>query len=286
MGETGISMKNIRMRETSFRSSGEDRNAAVFDVFISGVSYCDGTYYIKRNKSDVCVFEYIRQGQGTIIINGQQFFPKQGDVYILHKGSDHEYFSDKKNPWIKYWFNVKGELVEQLVSVYGLQHVYHIENCPLRKTFEKGLAIAGRKDMARQEINGKLSLVIHEIIMKAAAHCRSAEPEHSEPVLRMKLLLEDRVEGKVTIKDIAAAAGRSTSQAIRIFKKEIGFTPYDFFLQKKVEAAKIYLLHTGMSIKEIALKLQFADEYYFSNFFKQKTGIAPSQYKIAGDRPL
>ena len=74
-------------------------------------------------------------------------------------------------------------------------------------------------------------------------------------------------------------ASKSESQAIKIFKKEFGITPFKYLWQKKIGLAKSMLKSTNLSVKEIAFRLNYADEYYFSNAFKQKVGISPSEYR-------
>ncbi|KKX52224.1 helix-turn-helix domain-containing protein [Sphingobacterium sp. IITKGP-BTPF85] len=40
------------------------------------------------------------------------------------------------------------------------------------------------------------------------------------------------------------------------------------------------MLHlTYLSVKEIAAKLQFEDEFYFSRYFKKNVGISPSGFR-------
>ena len=39
------------------------------------------------------------------------------------------------------------------------------------------------------------------------------------------------------------------------------------------------LSENNLKIQEIALKSGFQDTYYFSKFFKQKTGLSPSEFK-------
>jgi len=39
------------------------------------------------------------------------------------------------------------------------------------------------------------------------------------------------------------------------------------------------LLNTGMSAKEVAFDLQFDDPAHFSKFFKNQTGIPPSEFQ-------
>jgi AraC-like DNA-binding protein len=39
------------------------------------------------------------------------------------------------------------------------------------------------------------------------------------------------------------------------------------------------LVHTNLSVSEIANQLNFEDQSYFTKFFKRETGITPIQYR-------
>ena len=75
-----------------------------FYINIAGISYCDGSYHIYRPKSAVSCMEYIFSGSGTLNYLGTEYHPKEGDVYMLEYGYDHEYYSDAREPWKKIWF--------------------------------------------------------------------------------------------------------------------------------------------------------------------------------------
>ena len=49
--------------------------------------------------------------------------------------------------------------------------------------------------------------------------------------------------------------------------------------EKLVLNAKWTLLHTNTQVKQIAADLGFADEYYFSRFFKKHIGLSPKQFR-------
>jgi AraC-like DNA-binding protein len=66
---------------------------------------------------------------------------------------------------------------------------------------------------------------------------------------------------------------------IRQFKTYFGISPYEYLMRKRIEAARLMLRHSDLLIKEIAARLQFSDQYYFSNYFKKKTGMSPAHYK-------
>ena len=63
------------------------------------------------------------------------------------------------------------------------------------------------------------------------------------------------------------------------FKAYAGVFPYTYWLQCKVNLARNRLETTDTSIGEIAYELGFRDVYYFSRFFKKRTGCTPTQYR-------
>lgn len=62
-------------------------------------------------------------------------------------------------------------------------------------------------------------------------------------------------------------------------KKELGKSPSQLIQDRVVLEAKKMLHLTYFSIKEIAAKLQFEDEFYFSRYFKKNVGISPSGFR-------
>ena len=121
------------MREDIYNVYG---GSGVFSVSLAGISYCDGSYRIKRNKSDTFVIEYVIEGSGTVIYDDRRFYPKKGDVYMLRAGHSHDYFSDADTPWIKIWFNAAGTLIEALTDAYGLEDRVLFEGADLLPEFE------------------------------------------------------------------------------------------------------------------------------------------------------
>ena len=70
---------------------------------------------------------------------------------------------------------------------------------------------------------------------------------------------------------------------IRIFKKIYGVTPYEYLIELRLQTAKILLKDTNLTIKEIADKLVFFDEHYFSSIFLKKVGVRPGVYRKSSE---
>ena len=257
----------------------DSRKQYPFYIQMAGISYCDASYKIDRKNSNIYCFEYIIKGEGTIKVNGQEFTAMKGDIYILPKGCDHLYFSDDKNPWTKIWFNIKGPLVDNLMQAYKLNNIYLIKNLDLKELFYKMFSAAKETNKDIEEIFQKASIIFHEILLKIYSKVEIPKTINNETALQLKQYINNHIESNLSIKTLSNYVFRSPSQTIRIFKKEYGVTPYDYLLSVKIETAKLLLINTNIPIKQIALKLKFADEHYFSNYFKSKTGYAPISFR-------
>lgn len=87
--------------------------------------------------------------------------------------------------------------------------------------------------------------------------------------------MTENLENKLTLKELASHFGYSESYMYRLFFKETGYAPMNYFLHMKIDRACQLLLHTNMKINQVALKLGFDDPYYFSRIFKKIVGTSP-----------
>ena len=87
----------------------------------------------------------------------------------------------------------------------------------------------------------------------------------------------------------------STERSVEFYASKMGITPkyLSLILKKKsgrnasklideavVYEAKRLLKYSGLSIQEIATKLNFASQSFFGKYFKQRVGVSPSRYKV------
>jgi AraC family transcriptional regulator of arabinose operon len=268
------------MREEIYISPIEHNPDHVFHLEMAGISYCDNTYRIERTNCPFVALEYIVRGKGTLVINGLTFQPEKGDAYILHKDSAHEYFADAQDPWIKIWFAARGPLIDHLIQLYNLQCFYHIQDCNLETLFQEILDTVRVQKQNYILLNQTVSILVHRVIIDIAAKvARHRTLDKSPEAFKLKQYLDNHVESDVSIQDLSHHIRRSPSQTIRIFKKEFGIPPYEYLVRRRIETAKLLLYHTGIPIKQIAYKLKFCDEHYFSNVFRARTGMSPSGFR-------
>ncbi len=79
--------------------------------------------------------------------------------------------------------------------------------------------------------------------------------------------------------DYAELMHMSTKTLNRRIVKEKNKSPDAIIKERVILQAKRLIVHTGMSVKEIAVHLGYEDASYFVRFFKLKTGLTPVQFK-------
>ena len=269
------------MKEDVYRLLQKDSSKSLIRISIAGTTYPDRGYRISRQGgTGVACIEYVEEGTGTVHIDGKTFHPTAGDSYFLQAGTDQHYYADPISPWKKHFINLSGKLLKSMTEGYGLSGIYYYEGLDLSVEFSELLALARQEEEDHTEA---LILLLNRIFFKMHRHNKGREGEESLAA-RMRDFLDTRIEASVCMEELCAFAKRSESQVIRLFKKAYGTTPYSYVLNKRISLAKHLLRETSLTTAQIAERLNFSDEYYFSSIFKRKVGISPSRYR-KGDEP-
>ena len=119
---------------------------------------------------------------------------------------------------------------------------------------------------------------IHEILLFLYENSDS-KPSYSTEAEIIKNYIDSNISDEISIDKLSGLIFKSPSQTIRIFKKQLGITPYEYHMKNRIEKAISLLHETNKPVKEIAFNLGFCDEHYFSNIFKKKTGKTPTEYR-------
>jgi AraC-like DNA-binding protein len=91
--------------------------------------------------------------------------------------------------------------------------------------------------------------------------------------------MEQNLDKKLTLEQIAEEAGYSSSYFIAIFSKKTSYSPLSYFSHLKIDKACEYLDFSKRRIKEISFVLGYSDPYYFSKDFQKKMGLSPRNYR-------
>lgn len=227
-------------------------------------------------------FEYIIEGRGYIEIEGRRYEVSAGDCVITRIGlSDRivkSYGSSKEDPYSKLWIIARGRFVDSLFEAFGVSDRVIVRRINLYPVFERFFS--------RLQSEGySFSLASHAIldIMNAMFSGEHAvEEDGSSTLWQIKHYIRSRLQNSPTLSETAAAFGMKESAFKSFFAKSFGTTFAKYVAGEKMEYAKNLLQNADLSVTEIALRLGFCDQSYFSACFKRRVGCYPTEYRRRG----
>jgi len=106
-----------------------------------------------------------------------------------------------------------------------------------------------------------------------------------DPRVRAALaMIDEGYAEPLTVDDLARTAGLSRFHFSRLFREQVGASPYQHLVSVRVERAAELLRRGGRSVTEAALSVGFQDLSRFSRAFAQRFGCRPSQMMTSGRR--
>jgi AraC-like DNA-binding protein len=85
----------------------------------------------------------------------------------------------------------------------------------------------------------------------------------------------------VSLPDLAGVAGLSPTHLSRLFVEWTGQTPAAYIRGLRIDRAREMLAEVDVTIKEVARRTGFKNQYHFSRVFRQVDGLTPSHYREA-----
>jgi transcriptional regulator GlxA family with amidase domain len=105
-------------------------------------------------------------------------------------------------------------------------------------------------------------------------------------VRRTIVRMEEQLERRLTVTELARAAGLSTAHLTRLFRGGTGVTPGAYLRALRMTRARLLLERTNLSVVEVMAQVGIGDRSHFVRDFQRAHGVAPStvreQLKVSG----
>ena len=92
-------------------------------------------------------------------------------------------------------------------------------------------------------------------------------------------MIESRLDGKLTVQELADVLGLSSGFFSRAFKAAVGKSPYDFIIDRRIARARALMDTVRWDLSEIARASGFASHAHMTATFGQRLGVNPSQLR-------
>lgn len=251
-----------------------------FYLKYAGEFFCDETYTVERETFNSFLIMYVRKGQGFISYEGKNYSVKENDVVLLNCHKPHVYYTTKgwETLWIHFDGNLSREFFDMLYSRMGCVIPQSKSLIILRylTLIIDGFKIS--KPLPEPIVSCYIQRMLTEIMLISA---NSPEKNTSKDsyVLDAITYIEANFKEKLTLKNISSSVCISPFHFSRTFKKETGYSPYEYIIKTRINYAKDMLKKTRCSIKEIAFEVGFNSESNFVHTFHTATDMTPNEFR-------
>ena len=224
---------------------------------------------------------YIADGEGIFEAEGRSYRVIPGSVLIMFPGRRHRAKPVFEVGWNEYWVGFNGPFFTRMIEegILSRNQVFFemgLHNHILSLYGEIYEEVTTQHPLYQLKACSSILSLIAEILSHSR---RMAQPNYYEVIVeKAKCLMELNIYGAINLSRISEQIGISTSKLNGVFKTYTSMTPYQYYINIKIDKAQS-LLEENISVKETAYRMGFDDQYHFSRLFKNKTGISPSAWK-------
>ncbi len=217
---------------------------------------------------------YPQSNNGIMVYQGREIPLKPGNVYVIAPETP---FSSHKGDGV----------LDKLVIHFSLEEEYC--NCRNRIfVFPADPVLAGLGDHLGRAIDINVRSI--DSVMSSMAFCSAAVSrmpselfvplEIIDPnLLEIRRMIQRAPCEEYTNSDLAKMAGVNVSVFVRRFTAAFGVAPQHFIIEERIKTAASLLLHSRLSIDEIAERTGFCDRYYFTRVFRKFRYISPAKFR-------
>ncbi|MBY7920942.1 AraC family transcriptional regulator [Vibrio fluvialis] len=91
--------------------------------------------------------------------------------------------------------------------------------------------------------------------------------------------IEQHISSRISVAQLAGSVFLGESQFHMLFKEQMGITPHQYVLGKRVDMAKLMIEQGRLTLGQIAELSGFSNQSTFTHTFSRLQGVSPSQYK-------
>ncbi len=242
----------------------------------------------KPHKHDFFVIILFEKAKGIHTIDAVDYDIGSRQIHILFPGQVHRWDIERKS--VGYQLMIEASFFEQFAPYFRFSFTNY-QNHPvitlspgsfrlLRYEFDAIRRELKCANPLRQLITAR-SAVIASVVSKEAENTFTEfKVYQSNPRLaKFNMLIDEYFKEQKLVTFYAKKLHISANYLNILCKRNLRISATQLIQQRVCLEAKRLLHTTGFSIKEIAFEIGFTDQAYFSNFFKNQTGLSPTGFR-------
>ena len=233
---------------------------------------------------------YVKHGMAQIFVSDKCYKVSEGELVIVNPMEVHSIICDKNMPYhqrcICFELSLLPDkrLCNELIS--GITYVDRYFKKDAEPTarivgyFEKMFdAVALSVQTLHFEVTAYASLIFAELCRGGLITKKNTSGKRADFVSSVQSYLSKYYAEAITSEHIARELYYTQSYFCRLFHLNFGTSFMEYLSMYRISKAKSLLDDDTLKISEVAERVGFLDQSYFSKCFKQLVGVSPTQYK-------
>ncbi len=252
---------------------------------------------------DFVALSFFEQSGGSLTLDGERWDVEAGDVVLVSPGQVVAFDPERHDPrdghgWGVYFLP---EALGSPASGVRLSWRAH----PLLFPFAGGMAgatqrlrvpaedqpswaarLAGLWDELHRSDDGHAEAVKAQLTLLLVAVARLAGPlsadvrARRDPFLARVLdVIEARFHEGISLSDVARAVNLTPGHLTTVVREQTGRTVLEWITERRMAEARRLLVHSGMSVGQVAQRVGYDDPAYFTRAFRRTHGTTPSGWR-------
>ncbi len=253
-----------------------------FFIMEAGHFTAEKDYKVQRKTHDSFLMIYTVKGQGFLQTANTELQLNENDAVIMDCHSPHTYGSISYE-WEFLWIHFDGISVETMFNIIYPSHAVFAVQITYPYEFEQRIKDLMNKSRQNSitgyaDISLRLHWVMNTICSLALERISNLKSPDND--IRLALdFIEKNYTNQITIDDMIRDIPISKYHFIRLFRRIIGITPYQYLTNYRINMSKTLLRSTNKTVSEIAEMCGFLDTSNFITHFKKHTGQRPLGYR-------
>ena len=109
-------------------------------------------------------------------------------------------------------------------------------------------------------------------------------PQNSQMLTQVQQYIADHISEEMTIEQLSLLFNYHPNYFIRLFRRETGYTPYQYIIQQRMQYA-VTQLNVGMPNDAVCYACGYTDSSTFTRAFRKYYGVAPQKYRKGFRKP-
>ena len=239
----------------------------------------DFTYHQPAGITDYHML-FLCSGELELKIEKRSYMIKSGQLIIISPNTPYFYASTNRSRPEYIWVNFTGYKVSQLLDSAHLP-----VNQPYSITYPDRIYDAFESFFDEFRYRPELYKVavpykfVRILVLFGRAKEDIPRKETGSFLNHALLYINVHYPKNITTELLAKEENMSCAHFRRLFRKKTGMTPTQYITLLRLKHAERMLAETKLNVKEIAHKVGFSDQLYFSKVFSKHFGVSPSEFR-------